>query len=92
VSQLEEQIRELRAEGAAYEAAVQRKKARAKTDAAEIRRRWYLAEDDGGYSMSTKRTMLREAFHAVIVHPVGQGRGSRTKFDPDKLEPVWREE
>lgn len=37
--------------------------------------------------MSTKRTYVRGAFHAVIVRPVGKGRAA---FNPDLLEPVWR--
>jgi hypothetical protein len=39
--------------------------------------------------MSTKRTYVREALHAVIVRPAGRGR---TAFNPDLLDPVWREE
>lgn len=30
---------------------------------------------------------MREAFRAVIVHPAGKGRAA---FNPDLLEPVWR--
>jgi hypothetical protein len=59
------------------------------TDVAEIRRRWFLAEQDGGLPISTKRTYVREALHAVIVHPAGKGRKD---FDPDLLEPIWRED
>ncbi len=36
-----------------------------------------------------KRAYIHEALHAVIVHPNGRGRSS---FNPDLLEPIWRED
>jgi DNA invertase Pin-like site-specific DNA recombinase len=90
--QLEHRLHELRKESATYSAAVQRRRSRASTFGQEIRRRWNQSEDEGGMSISAKRDLLREAFHAVIVHPVGKGKGSRGTFDPDKLEPIWRED
>ncbi|WP_328709539.1 recombinase family protein [Microbispora hainanensis] len=92
VPSLEQRINELRREGQAYTAAKERKRSRRIVDGADIRRRWYLPEDQGGLSMGTKRAMVMEAFHAVIVHPVGKGMGSWGNFDPNALEPVWRED
>ena len=53
-----------------------------------LRARWYKAEEEGGLPLSQKRAYLREALHAVIVHPAG---GGRQAFDPDLLELIWRE-
>ena len=36
-----------------------------------------------------KRAYLRDALHAVIVHPVGGG--GRRPFNPDLLELIWRD-
>ncbi|MBE3010061.1 hypothetical protein IL992_12785 [Microbispora sp. NEAU-D428] len=47
----------------------ERKQARRIVDAADLRRRWYLPDDQGGLSMGTKRAMVMEASHAVIIHP-----------------------
>ncbi|MDP9867069.1 MULTISPECIES: recombinase family protein [Streptosporangium] len=85
---LEQEIARLRAEAAGFAASAELRQARAGTDAAEIRRRWYLPEKEGGFPISTKRTYIREALHAVIVHPAGQGQ---RVFNPDLLEPIWRE-
>lgn len=64
---------------------------RAMTDLTDIRRRWYSTDDADRLDISEKRTYLKEAFHAIIVHPVGQGNGSRSTFDPSKLELLWRD-
>lgn len=85
---LEKRISRLRAEGQSFTAASERRLARSATDVTEIRRRWYLSEEDGGLPLSTKRTYIREALHAVIIYPSG---GGRKPFNPDLLEPVWRE-
>ncbi|MGI5165417.1 recombinase family protein [Spirillospora sp. CA-253888] len=63
---------------------------RAATDMTDVRRRWYSENDDDGLDISQKRAYIREALHAVIIHPIG--RGGRIKFNPDLLEPVWRED
>jgi hypothetical protein len=60
----------------------------AATDISSLRARWYKAEEDGGLPLSQKRAYLREALHAVIVHPAGRGRQA---FNPDLLELIWRE-
>lgn len=86
---LEQQIAGLRTEASKREAAAKLRRSRATTDVAEIRRRWYLPEEQGGLPISTKRTYIREAVHAVILHPAGKGRKT---FDPDLLEPIWRED
>ncbi|MER6174806.1 recombinase family protein [Streptosporangium sp. NPDC001681] len=85
---LEREIAALRTEKSKHAAQVQQRRARASVGADLVRRRWYLPEEEGGFPLSTKRAYLREAFHAVIVHPAG--KGART-FNPDLLEPVWRE-
>jgi hypothetical protein len=59
------------------------------TDMTVLRERWYRAEEDGGLPISLKRAYLREALHAVIVHAAGGGR--KRAFNPDLLEPIWRE-
>ncbi|MER6178764.1 recombinase family protein [Streptosporangium sp. NPDC001681] len=86
---LEQEVARLRAEAAGFATSVELRQARANTDVAEIRRRWYLPEKEGGFPISIKRTYIREALHAVIVHPAGQGQKI---FNPDLLQPVWREE
>ncbi|MFC7565265.1 recombinase family protein [Actinomadura namibiensis] len=87
IAPLEERIARLRSEKSRADAAADSQRKRAVTDIEDVRRRWYLEEKDGGLPMSTKRTYVREVFHAVIVHPAGKGR---TAFNPDLLEPVWR--
>lgn len=79
----------LRADKAKHEASVATRQVQAETSTAEIRRRWYLPEDEGGFPISVKRTYIRAALHAVIVYPAGQGN---KKFDPDLLNPIWRTE
>ncbi|MCO5968526.1 recombinase family protein [Actinoallomurus soli] len=85
---LEGDISRLRAERQQYAAAQQK----ATTDMADVRRRWYLPEEEGGLPISTKRTYVKEALHAVIVHPAGKGHGAGKRFNPDLLEPIWRED
>jgi hypothetical protein len=79
---LEQLQRELRNDWARYSASV----IRAPSDMSDIRQRWYNDQLD----VSQKRTMIKEALHAVAIHPVGpKGRG-RVPFNPDPLELVWR--
>jgi hypothetical protein len=86
VRQLEQKASELRADQARYVAHARRRN----LDIEDVRRRWYAAEDQGGFDVMQKRAYIREALHAVIVHPTAsQGR---TPFNPDLLEPVWRED
>ncbi|WP_405147660.1 recombinase family protein [Sphaerisporangium sp. NBC_01403] len=85
---LEKNVNRLRAEEARFRASAERRQSRARIDVAEIQRRWYLPEDEGGMPLSQKRTHIREALHAVIVHPSGRGN---KPFNPDLLEPIWRE-
>ncbi|WP_242911093.1 recombinase family protein [Actinomadura terrae] len=87
IEDLEPEIARLRADRARYELAAQQ----AERDVTDIRRRWYSETDDDRLDISQKRTYVRECFHAIIVHPAGKGNGSRSKFDPDLLEPIWRE-
>ncbi|MEV6985197.1 recombinase family protein [Sphaerisporangium sp. NPDC051017] len=87
VERLEAEISRLTKERAQYEAAARR----ARSSITDIRRRWYSDTDDDRLDMAQKRALIREGFLAIIVHPVGQGRGSRGTFDPDKLELIWRE-
>lgn len=84
---LEERIARLRGEKNRADAAADAQRKRSASDVKDIRRRWYLPEADGGLPISVKRSYVREAFHAVIVHPAGKGRGA---FNPDLLEPIWR--
>ncbi|GAB2465253.1 recombinase family protein [Streptosporangium sandarakinum] len=86
---LEKEIARLRTERANLAASAELRQARANTDVAEIRRRWYLPERDGGLPISTKRAYIREALHTVIIHPIGRGQKI---FNPDLLEPIWRED
>ncbi|EFC81788.1 hypothetical protein FrEUN1fDRAFT_5111 [Parafrankia sp. EUN1f] len=83
VRELEERARELTRDRNRHEAAV----SRARVDVTDVRRRWEADELD----LSQKRAYVREALHAVIVHPAGKGRGARGTFDPDLLELLWRE-
>ncbi|MFB4306753.1 recombinase family protein [Actinomadura sp. GTD37] len=85
VERLEPEIHRLRAEREQHSLAAQR----AAQDVTDIRRRWYSDTDDDRLDVSQKRTYIREALHAVIVHPAGKGR---RPFNPDLLEPVWRED
>ncbi|MFE3451435.1 recombinase family protein [Nonomuraea sp. NPDC059194] len=85
---LEKRIARLRSEAQSFTASAQRRRSRSDTDLTEIRRRWYLSEDEGGLPLSVKRTYIREALHAVIIYPSGKGR---KPFNPDLLEPVWKE-
>jgi DNA invertase Pin-like site-specific DNA recombinase len=85
VRQLEDQVGRLRADQARYAAQVQRRA----VDVGDIRRRWYAPETEGGFDVMQKRAYIREALHAVIVHP---GKRGRAKFDPNLLEPVWRQD
>lgn len=87
VKPLEDRIRQLRTEQARHALTVERVSLAAATDLGGLRTRWYAAEDDGGIPMSKKRAYVREALHAVIVHPAG---GGRKPFDPNLLEPIWR--
>ncbi|QKW39304.1 hypothetical protein HUT06_39100 [Actinomadura sp. NAK00032] len=84
---LEQQINQLRTEKNKHEAAIAAKAARDGTNASEVRRRWYLPEEEGGFPISVKRTYIRSALHAVIMYPAGKGN---KKFDPDLLDPAWR--
>lgn len=86
---LEKSIADLRAESARFKASNERRQARATKDTAEIRKRWYMPEEEGGLALSQKRGHVKEALHAVVVHPAGKGR---KKFDPNLLVPIWREE
>lgn len=86
---LEQEIARLRMEAAGFAASVELRQARDNTDVEKIRQRWYLPETEGGFPISAKRTYVREALHAVIMHPAGQGQKI---FNPDLLQPVWREE
>lgn len=49
---------------------------------ADVRAEW----DD--YTLARQRAIIKEHLIAVVVHPAGRGR----RFDPDLLDPVWREE
>ncbi|MFC6021883.1 recombinase family protein [Plantactinospora solaniradicis] len=48
-----------------------------------------LQADWPGLTLAEKRTYIKEALVCVLVHPAKQGHRS---WDPDRLEPVWREE
>jgi uncharacterized protein YmfQ (DUF2313 family) len=86
VRQLEKEISRLRAEQARHAVHTQRRS----LNVEDIRRRWYASDDDGGFDVMQKRAYIREALHAVIIHPTRtQGR---TPFNPDLLEPIWRED
>jgi DNA invertase Pin-like site-specific DNA recombinase len=85
VRHLEERRAQLRTEQSRMAARSRRRV----LDIEDIRRRWYLAEEDGGLDVARKRAYIREALHAVVVHPAKVGRA---RFNPDLLEPVWRED
>ncbi|GAA3142251.1 recombinase family protein [Planomonospora alba] len=85
---LEGDIARLRAEKNRITGRAERQRVSRATDIKEIRRRWYLTEEEGGLPLSRKRAHVREMLHAVIVHPAGRGRAA---FNPDLLEPVWVE-
>ncbi|MGI5205969.1 recombinase family protein [Spirillospora sp. CA-108201] len=84
VEELEKDISRLRVERDRYSLAVER----SAIDLTDIRRRWYSETDDDRLDLSRKRAYVRKCFVAIIVHPAGSG----TKFNPDLLEPVWRED
>jgi len=85
---LEDRIKQLRADQAKDALAAERVSQATATDISELRARWYKNEADGGLPISQKRAYLREALHAVILHPAGRGR---RPFNPDLLEVIWRE-
>ncbi|MDG6105450.1 recombinase family protein [Dactylosporangium aurantiacum] len=85
VRQLEGRMTQLRAEQGRHAAAAKRRVVGVES----IRRRWYLAEADGGLDISQKRAYIREALHAVLVLPAGRGRAA---YDPNLLQPFWRNE
>ncbi len=85
VRHLEERRAQLRAEQARTAARSRRRV----LDIEDLRRRWYLSEEEGGLDVARKRAYIREAVHAVIVYPAKVGRA---KYNPDLLEPIWREE
>ncbi|MFI6174381.1 recombinase family protein [Nonomuraea sp. NPDC051191] len=87
---LETERDKLRAEKAKWEGQTTTRRVRAQTDVDEIRRRWYLTEEEGGLPISRKRAYVREVLHAVIVHP--SGKTGRAPFNPDLLEPIPRED
>jgi DNA invertase Pin-like site-specific DNA recombinase len=88
VKPLEDRIKQLRADQAKHALAAERVTQATATDINELRARWYKDEADGGIPISRKRAYLREALHAVILHPAGRGR---KPFNPDLLEPIWRQ-
>ena len=88
VKPLEDRIKQLRADQAKHALAAERISQATATDISELRARWYKNEADGGLPISQKRAYLREALHAVILHPAGRGR---KPFNPDLLEVIWRE-
>lgn len=47
-----------------------------------------LLEEWTGYTVSQKKSRLRESVRAVMVHPAGRGK----KFDPSLIEVVWVED
>ncbi|MCP2337241.1 recombinase family protein [Actinomadura rupiterrae] len=87
--ELEQELERLRAEKNKHEANKVKRAARASTGAADVRRRWYLPEAEGGFPISVKRAYIRTALYTVIVYPAGKGN---KRFDPDLLDPVWRTE
>lgn len=77
---MEVRIKELRKERTEFALRQQREAA----VTGDIRERWY----QGKLDMAQKRGLIREAMHAVIVHPVGGG--GRRPFNPDLLVPKWK--
>ncbi|RLK54813.1 recombinase-like zinc beta ribbon protein [Actinokineospora cianjurensis] len=53
---------------------------------ADIRERWFSDDPDTSLDISQKRTYMRLALNAVMVHPAGRGG----RFNPDRLELRWR--
>lgn len=49
---------------------------------ADIRAEW------ADYTLSQRRARIEDAVHAVIVHPAGRGRHA---YNPDLLEPIWKD-
>lgn len=72
---MEVRIKELRKERTEHAPQVQR----ASKATADVRRRWF----SGDLDMAQKRSLVREALHAVILLPVGGGE--RRPFNPDLL-------
>lgn len=87
-SGLERRIKQLRGEQAKHALTAQRLTQASATDVSALRERWNKPEEDGGLPVSQKRAYVREALHAVILHPAGRGR---KPFNPDLLQPIWRE-
>jgi len=52
---------------------------------ANLRAKW----EDPAFTLDQRQAAVAESLVAVIIHPVGL---SSTRFDPAKIEPVWREE
>lgn len=73
-SGLEQRIRQLRGEQAKHALSAQRVSQASATDISALRERWYKPEEGGGLPISQKRTYIREALYAVILHPAGRGR------------------
>jgi len=88
VERLEPEIDRLRAERERHNLTAQQ----ANADMSDIRRRWYSETDEDRLDISQKRAYIRQALHAVIVHPAGRGFGGRAGFNPDLLELIWRED
>jgi Recombinase zinc beta ribbon domain len=86
VERLEPEIADLRKDRERHALAAQQ----VSTDITDIRRRWYAEDDEDRLDLSQKRAYVRAALHAVIVHPAGRGYGKT--FNPDLLEPIWRED
>lgn len=80
VRSIEAQIKTLQDEQARRTALAER----AALDVHDIRATWF----SGDLELSQKRQYIREALHAVVIHPSGGGRKS---FNPDLIELVWRE-
>lgn len=53
----------------------------------EVRVRWELPEDEGGYDLGQRRAIIDNYIYAVTIHPSSR-RGPG--FDPDALEIHWR--
>lgn len=85
VERLEPEISELRTHRETHLLASQQ----AARDVTDIRRRWYSDTDEDRLDISQKRAYIREALHAVVIHP--QGKGNSRTFEADLLELIWRE-
>jgi hypothetical protein len=79
VRAIEDQIKILQAESSRHVLLSER----ATANVANIRARWH----DGRLDLSQKRQYIREAVHAIIIHPAG---GGRRAFNPDLIELVWQ--